>query len=444
MVIKKIFPLLALVLCVGLCSSQPSTAEFHLFCRILAEANDMILEQDYVYDENKDRQVLKEIDVLHQATTENMEDFRKMLWETKEFLEKHPPPMQLKNRQEAHREIGMLIADGERKIHESRGLSEKANEEMKKAKLSAVQGLYGDEVKEVPRGEANWTAVRTDTKSIFVDVSSAKKSCGNESNATGKTLINDFFCVCVGEGFDEKVNAPCHDDIMPPKAVKCPNNDCCEKDCCKDGCCTSSCENNCCNCGCWTQMGHKGDERKVLNFSESIKKIEDICKDTLEENLRKNMLSLLVEYQDMIGKGTNDSTTKKIFGHSGRKKKEEVTTCDGTQGSNSDSHKEKYNEKICVNYKNNYNKGNKTYSISWHNKFKNYFMIMKKAKNIKEKILKNRAQLLLLKDKAWTAYTREKDDESANLDDMNMSHIFDGWKLNSVFPFPYLFLILAL
>ncbi|CCD13215.1 Variant surface glycoprotein [Trypanosoma congolense IL3000] len=363
------------------------------------------------------------MEVLFNATTDNMDNFRGTLWDAKDFFEAHPPPTDPKNRREAHREIGQLIARGEKEIQDNRGIAVKVNEKIEAARLSVLQGLYGDGVKEVPKDEENLTKILENSSSIFKSVTSANESCGNERE-TGKTLFNDLFCLCVGDGDQSKnPHSPCSANFVSPQ------------------------NGNGYNKGKWTQMKPGSSSQPALPVAKSIEKIMEECKKNKEENsMKKGMSELLKDFEEMIGKGDDQVKTdksKKIFGHSGRGKgKGEVKECDGTVGSNNQGeNSEKYNEKkICVDYSKHL-KDNK-YDIPWHNKFKNYTTIMKEAKSLEEKILKNRADLLLLKSQAWVAYSREKDDETSNLDDMNVSNLFDGARVPPSFPFPSLLLFL--
>ncbi|CCD13935.1 Variant surface glycoprotein, partial [Trypanosoma congolense IL3000] len=385
---------LTLVLCMGICTAQPSATEFNLLCRILVEANDMMLEPDYVYDETKDREIVKEVEVLYNTTTEDMDDFGNSLWETKDLLEKHPPPMQSQNRKLAHRELKKFITEMERKILENRQTTVEVNKKIEEARLPVAQGLYGDKVKEFPKEEGSMTDVRNNTQSIFNDPIAASQSCGNE-NETGKTLINDLFCVCVGEGDD--ADGPCHPKIWPPKSWHSNGGQ-----------------------GGWKQIKYGlGTLKVVPSFLESIEKIEKVCKKLIKEKRHtRNMPALLKEYMGMIGLGTNESI-KKIFGHSGRQDKSKVTKCTGGSGSDeSGSDKEKKNENICVDY-------TKTIEnckeIPWHKKFKEASDKLNEAKTLEDRILQNCAEIVLLKGKAWAAYSREKDDQTSNLDDVNVS-----------------------
>ncbi|CCD15516.1 Variant surface glycoprotein [Trypanosoma congolense IL3000] len=412
-VLGKFF-LVALVFCVGALSQRPSSAEFNLFCRILAKANDLMYGPDYVYNENVDKEIIKEMTVLYNATTDNMKEFRKTLWATKDFFEAHPPPMDAKNRQEAHREIGKLIDKGEKKIEENKKIGLEVNKKMHDAKVSVAQGIFGDKVTEVPQDEKNLTGFLGDTGDIFNDKSDVKKSCGNGETKAGKTLINDLFCVCVGEGGDSE--GPCHTEIWPPRSWY-------------------GCNGNCK----WTLIKFGPDDNSnppklIKSLSESFKKIEHVCREEMMQNSvkSKDMAGLLDEYVGMIWNGTTkDAKEKKIFGHSERKKKDEVTQCDGTKGSNNGNKEEKNNNHICVDYTK--NKEGDKYEIPWHNKFKNYTTLLKDAKQLENQILKNRADLLLLKTEAWAAYNRESDDETSNLDDMNVSNLLDGVQLPSFF-----------
>ncbi|CCD12193.1 Variant surface glycoprotein, partial [Trypanosoma congolense IL3000] len=210
MLIMK-FSLVALVFCVDFGFTQPSAAEFNLFCRIWTEANDMMLEPDYVYDENVDKEIVKQMWVLFNATTDNMDDFRKTTWETKDFFQEHPPPTHSENRKRAHREIGHLIKEGEKQIEENRQLAKQVNDKIEAAKLSAAQGFYGEHVRRIPKNDRNLTEILNDTESIFNHHERSRESCGGKNKSTGKTLLNDFFCVCVGAGVDDS-DGPCSPD----------------------------------------------------------------------------------------------------------------------------------------------------------------------------------------------------------------------------------------
>ncbi|CCD12551.1 Variant surface glycoprotein [Trypanosoma congolense IL3000] len=421
------FALLPLVVSMGMASSRhPSAAEFNLFCRILGKANDMIYGSNYVYNEDADRAIMREIEVLYNITTGNMNNFGKMLWKTKDFLTDYPPPTDPKNREEAHREIGKLIKDGEKKIEENKKIAEEVNQKIEEAKLSVAKGLYGEHVTVVPKDDKNLAEILNNTGSTFEDNKSAADSCGNVSTKpAGKTLINDLFCVCAGVG--DNAEGPCHPKIWPPKSWKDKN-------------------------GKWTliKFGLSKDKPQLIqSFNESFQKIEHVCREEMiKRNVKpKNMDALLREYLWMIEMGDKKTKKeKKIFGHSERNKggkgKNQVEKCDGSQGSWDYDDPEKNNNNICVDYTKNQNKNDKTYNITWHEKFRNYTEIMREAKKIEERILENHAALLLLKSQAWVAYSREKDDETSNLDDMNMSHLFDGTKIPFSFPFLFLFTFL--
>ncbi|CCD11988.1 Variant surface glycoprotein [Trypanosoma congolense IL3000] len=432
--------LVVLLLCVGLFSAQPSAPEFNLFCRIIKKANDMMYGPNYVYDEVKDREVVKEMEVLYNATTENMDEFGKMLWKMRDFLGEHPPPIDTKNRKHANREIKKLIAMVKKKIQETQKLVDNVNKKMEEAKLPVVQGIYGDEVKEVPKEEGKLKDFLRSTNTIFNSETSVSESCGS-NDKTGKTLINDLFCVCIGDGSCSQSAPPCHPDLKPATKADCTKNDCC----CKENCCTKDkhgcCENtDCCNCR-WTKMNYKDEADRVLNLTESFEKIEEVCLNLLKDaDQSKDMPALLEEYVDMIGNGGNK--TGNIFGHSWRsKEKGDIKACTGAGTYAQGTDYEKYNELICVDYTKNH-KGVKNYYIPWHEKFKKYSTIMKDAKKVEDEILQNHVEILLLKSRAWTAYSREKDDQTDNLDGMNVSHFFNGAHSTNIIPLPFLFLIL--
>ncbi|CCD14247.1 Variant surface glycoprotein [Trypanosoma congolense IL3000] len=417
------FALVALMFCIGASGSDsdpPSKEEFNLFCRIIKKANDMMYGSEYVYDERKDMEVVKEMEVFYNATTENINDLLKTLWDMKDFLKEHPPPMQLENRKQAHREIKYLIIDGEKKILENREIALEVNKKIKEAKLSVAQGMYGETVTQVPKEDGNFTDILSNTDSIFENNTTAKESCGHKGETSvGKTLINDIFCLCVGEGKDDGTSeAPCHKNILPPKKNR--------------------------NNGGWTTMRHTSDRNNAISTAESFEKIEKVCLSLLKgKEQAKDMPALLEEFLEMIGKGSTKNNGNKIFGHSGRRIKNNgnnVTECTGAGTTGDGGQPDYHNDKICVDYTNNFKEG-KNYKILWHNKFKNYYTFMDEAKIIEDKILKNHAEILLLKSKAWIAYNREKEDHTANLDDMNESQLFDGAQLTHIIPFPFIFFI---
>ncbi|CCD15261.1 Variant surface glycoprotein [Trypanosoma congolense IL3000] len=430
MVIVKL-SLVALVFCAGVALSgkkPPSAKEFNLFCRILRVANDMMVEPDYVYDENTDRETLKEMEVLYNATTDNMNDFRRTLWDMKDFLKEHPPPIRLENRRKAHSEIKKLIIKAEREITENREIAVEVNKEKDAAKWLVLQGMYGDNVKDVPREEGAWTDMRNNSENIFVNNTSAAESCGNNS-AAGKTIFNDFFCVCVGEGVED-TEGPCHPGIMAPKrALK--NNKHCYEDANSD------------NCTKWTEMKHHSSSIPPIPLVQAIGKIEQRCRIEIgKEEKVKDIPNLLKEFIELIGVGEakNGTDAENIFGHSGRIKgngNNNVNQCTGAGITGNKGQPDYHNDRICVDYTKNLKEG-KTYEIPWHNKLKEAFDKMQEAKKIEDKIFQNHADILLLKTKAWTAYSIEKDDETINLDDMNISSIFEGAQLPPLFPFIFL------
>ncbi|CCD14267.1 Variant surface glycoprotein [Trypanosoma congolense IL3000] len=419
MMIRK-FLLVALLFCVGALSQSPSSGEFNLFCKFLGEANYMTHGPGYVYDEDKDKEVLKEMQALHNATTENMNEFRKRLWVTKDFFQEHPPPTRPENWEKTHNEIGQLIKEGEKEIDKNRNLAKQVNEKIEAAKLLLAQGIYGDHVMELPKNDGNYTKVLENTNSIFNDENSASKSCGNTQEKAGKTLINDLFCVCVGDADDAQ--GPCHQKIWPPKSWGY----------------TGSTGN-------WTQIKYgPGYPTLIPSFSESFHIIEQVCWENMTENDFKseNITALLEQYVSLIGKG-NDGVkqNKNIFGHSTRSKNRgQVKECDGKQGNWHHNGPEKKNDKICVDYTRNLQ--GKKYDIPWHNRFKEAAEKMQEAKKIEDRILENSAALLLLKTKAWAAYSREKEDENSNLDDMNISNVLDVAQIPSSLPLSYLSIFL--
>ncbi|CCD13339.1 Variant surface glycoprotein [Trypanosoma congolense IL3000] len=411
MVIRK-FLLVTWLLCVGAGRQCPSSAEFNLFCKLLREANYVMHGPVYVYDEDKDKETLKVMQVLHNATTKNMKEFQKTLWDMKDIFQEHSLPTRPENWEKTHNEIGQLIMEGEKEVDKNRNLAKQVNEKIEAAKLLLAQGIYGDHVMELPKNDGNYMKVLENTSSIFNDENSASKSCGNTQEKAGKTLINDLFCVCVGDADDAQ--GPCHPNIWPPKSWGY----------------TGSTGN-------WTQIKYGPDYPTLIpSFNESLHIMEQVCWENMTENNVKseNITALLEQYVSLIGKGNGGvKQNKNIFGHSTRSKNRgQVKECDGQQGNWHHNGPEKKNDKTCVDYT--HNLQGKKYDIPWHNKFREAAEKMKEAKTIKVRILKKRAALLLLKTKVWAAYNREKDDETSNLDDVNLSNLLDGTQLPSFSP----------
>ncbi|CCD14126.1 Variant surface glycoprotein [Trypanosoma congolense IL3000] len=155
-----------------------------------------------------------------------------------------------------------------------------ASRERTQAKNNLVHSIYGARVGELPKEEEIPMVLQNVSlssisnrnggeKRVKYHETSTNPTCGGvgESGA-GFTLINDFYCLCVGKDNNNKV---CHEQIKGPGKWQ-PAEDCKEcKDCCKDGncccCCGEKCgQCKCDNCICDKQCNCQGNQCKKCVF----------------------------------------------------------------------------------------------------------------------------------------------------------------------------------
>ncbi|CCD12633.1 unnamed protein product [Trypanosoma congolense IL3000] len=133
-----------------------------------------------------------------------------------------------------------------------------ANKERMLARNSLAHAIYGVQVGELPKEKDIPDVLKNVSrgsisnhhggeKKVKYHDTSKEPACGGagESGA-GFTLINDFYCLCVGKDNEKAV---CHDKIRGPgkwEPEEC--KDC--KDCCKDMSCCCCCGDNCNKCKC--------------------------------------------------------------------------------------------------------------------------------------------------------------------------------------------------
>nr|CAQ57368.1 expression site-associated gene 2 (ESAG2) protein [Trypanosoma brucei brucei] len=108
------------------------------------------------------------------------------------------------NRPTAYQEIKKLFEKAKKMKEEIEVNRTKALNASRSAKDNMLRAVYGDAV-DVARNENKTLeeAMRGNKALLFNSVDHANMSCGSYGDKlVGKTLINDFFCLCVGEAID--------------------------------------------------------------------------------------------------------------------------------------------------------------------------------------------------------------------------------------------------
>ncbi|CBH08934.1 expression site-associated gene 2 (ESAG2) protein, putative [Trypanosoma brucei gambiense DAL972] len=195
----------------------------------------------------------------------------------------------------------------------------KALNASRSAKDNMLRAVYGDAV-DVARNENKTLeeAMRGNKSLLFNSVYNAATSCGSFGDKlVGKTLINDFFCLCVGEAIDivkkeERrnnrdsdvedssddniyygYNCPCKDEIRRPKN------------------------------GSWTMMADscQGDNNKCdpknikYNHTEAWDVISKACAYKNVASNVKALKSALAQFDALLNLGQNGYQVRGIFGY---------------------------------------------------------------------------------------------------------------------------------
>ncbi|CCD14175.1 Variant surface glycoprotein [Trypanosoma congolense IL3000] len=198
----------------------------------------------------------------------------------------------------------------------------KAKKERTLARSNLVHAIYGVQVGELPKEENITDVLQNVSKaSIFNRWGGNKKinvhddvpkdpTCGaTTGEGAGFTLINDFYCLCVGK---DNAKAVCHEKIRGPC--------CCCKDCTKSCQCDNSCD--CSNCNkCEGCEHHKSwmylfdvENSKIVDVPEGWKLIREACNGTFKEAVNttaESIQEVLDEFNKLLG-----NNTKKITGNS--------------------------------------------------------------------------------------------------------------------------------
>ncbi|CCD12984.1 Variant surface glycoprotein [Trypanosoma congolense IL3000] len=281
----------------------------------------------------------------------------------------------------------------------------KAKKERTLARNNLVHAIYGVQVGELPKEENITDVLKNVSKaSIFNRWGGNKKinvhddvpeapTCGaTTGEGAGFTLINDFYCLCVGKDNDKAV---CHKSIKGPGKWVQKDCDKCD-DCCKQGtcccCCNGGCKAGCdcnkdcdcnqkCNCGrnckaCvlegeWMKMRNESGENE-LELEKGWPHIRRVCNETFTDKINttaESIQEVLDEFNKLLGGNTkndiktegsnaeNESRRLVVLGY--------VKQMDTNYDSCTGAHKQPYagGMAVCVDY---WTVLNNRHGIVWH------------------------------------------------------------------------------
>ncbi|CCD13615.1 Variant surface glycoprotein [Trypanosoma congolense IL3000] len=204
-----------------------------------------------------------------------------------------------------------------------------AKKERTLARNNLVHAIYGVQVGELPK-EENITHVLQNVsrssisnengglKKVKYHDDSTSATCGAAGkNGPGFTLINDFYCLCVGR---ENAKAVCHSKIRGPCCCcceKCPNCKCEKCDC-------KSCKcNGCKDCkfhNKWLGL-FDVDKSEIVDLPQGWPRIREACNETVKDKINttaESIQEVLDEFNKMLG---NSSRKKEITAQSNDKVK---------------------------------------------------------------------------------------------------------------------------
>ncbi|CCD17746.1 Variant surface glycoprotein [Trypanosoma congolense IL3000] len=247
----------------------------------------------------------------------------------------------------------------------------KAKKERTLARSNLVHAIYGVQVGELPKEENITDVLQNVSKaSIFNRWGGNKKinvhddvpkdpTCGaTTGEGAGFTLINDFYCLCVGR---DNAKAVCHQDIAGPCCC------CCEK-CPKECKCDNSCDCKSKNCGdCklhkkWMSLFDVG-KGKLVDVPEGWKRIREACLNTSTETVNttaESIQEVLDDFNKLLGNNTkgiesgsdaeNESRRLVVLGYV-KKMNSQYNSCTGST------------DAVCVDY---WTVLNNRHGIVWH------------------------------------------------------------------------------
>ncbi|CCD14326.1 Variant surface glycoprotein [Trypanosoma congolense IL3000] len=308
------FPLAAYSACVALALGALGTAgtkpdnekEFEVLCRVLRVAEGTPAP---VPDNSSiELKAVQQARLLARYTDVNEEQYDLVVRQSKQDFSKEKLTAEDEDflkytvgRRTAHEKIVIIVRKMERIYKRIREKIEKATKARENAVKLLAHSIYGNTVDYLP-AEENITKLlsHVDKESIFNDPEKvvtldgyyyARGSCGAIVHEAGRTLINDFYCLCVGV---DNSSAPCVDDIKG--ADTCHYWD-------------DTDERLNCNISRWTQLNSDGGSEKDL--SEGWPVLKSKCRKTSNEtDLTAEAIKVALKgFRDMLGKQYNSGNS---------------------------------------------------------------------------------------------------------------------------------------
>ncbi|CCD13839.1 Variant surface glycoprotein [Trypanosoma congolense IL3000] len=254
-----------------------------------------------------------------------------------------------------------------------------AKKERTLARNNLVHAIYGVQVGELPEKKDIEEVLKNVSRSSISNKDGGLKkvkynteaptnpTCGKTGdNGPGLTLINDFYCLCVGK---DNAKAVCDKAIAGPCC-------CCCKDCSKDCKCDKPCNcNNNCNCkdsckNCklhnkWLSLFDTSNNT-ILGLENGWPLIREVCNETSTEQINttaESIQEVLDDFNKLLGNSSkkNEITpqnnpnveSRRLF-VLGYTKKMDGQGCNGNGG----------DEGVCVNY---WSVSNLGIGIVWQN-----------------------------------------------------------------------------
>nr|CCC93345.1 unnamed protein product [Trypanosoma congolense IL3000] len=384
--------------------------EFRVMCKLLSLHEKGIPPPQFENVE-KENEIIEEMEFLERATGPDVSNFESSVWKMKKFLKEHPPPEGEEARKVANEKIRQLLQKAEDVRKRSNQNRESAITPWEMAQLKVLQAVYGDHIKNLTKYLDTHVNFTSNTGDIFDSSEGANYSCGADvtepknGKTVGKTLINDIFCLCVGEC---NWGNPCHDDIGSPNKASYKRKK------------WFSCDTDA-NKGEWTKIKYKTGSKTALSFSESWEAIKKSCDDVLRlEKFDIEINATLTEFDKLLHGDNQSNSGRMILGY--KFNHTEISyKCIGNatqlgKWNSSLGYQPPSEHQTCVDYTHTL-KTKK--DIPWRSKIKeamNYTTEMEYIVAEEQTFL---AELIKLKNNVWMAYNKEKDEEFYEIENYN-------------------------
>nr|CCC93442.1 unnamed protein product [Trypanosoma congolense IL3000] len=401
--------------------------EFRVMCKLLSLHEKGIPPPQFENVE-KENEIIEEMEFLERATGIDVSNFESSVWKMKKFLKEHPPPEGEEARKAANEKIRQLLQKAEDVKKRSDQNRKSAIAPWESAQLKVLQAVYGEQATKLTKYLGTQVNFTSNTENIFENSSDANYSCGadgtesSEGRPVGKTLINDIFCLCVGEC---NLGNPCHDDLGSPNKA------------------TYKTKGKSINCstdktkGKWSQIKYKTGSQTALSFTESWEAIKKSCDDVLQlEKFNIEMNATLMEFEKLLHGDNKSDSGRKILGYEFNHTKLSYK-CIGnaTQLGSWDNdlgYRVQKEHQTCVDYTHTL-KTNK--EIPWRKKIREAMNYATEMETIVAEEQTFLAELIKLKNSAWMAYNKEKDEEFYEIEnyDYNKEELADFPKTHLLF-----------